>query len=85
MDLQVRRELWGFSKDESMEPKDMHSIKYLGIRPAPGYPTQPDHTEKETLWKLLDAEKLTGIKVSLKFLFCLIKLHLLSQKKIGFK
>lgn len=46
-----------------MKASDMLSIKYTGIRPAPGYPTQPDHSEKETLWKLLNAEKLAGIKV----------------------
>ncbi|KAK5979291.1 Activation domain of methionine synthase [Trichostrongylus colubriformis] len=52
---QVRTELWGYSKDEVLTESDLLAVKYHGIRPAPGYPTQPDHTEKLTLWKLLQA------------------------------
>uniref|UniRef100_A0A183DBA0 AdoMet activation domain-containing protein n=1 Tax=Gongylonema pulchrum TaxID=637853 RepID=A0A183DBA0_9BILA len=63
--MEVRRKYWGYSRDEDMNASDMLSIKYTGIRPAPGYPTQPDHSEKATLWKLLDAEKLAGINVGL--------------------
>ncbi|CAJ0585703.1 unnamed protein product, partial [Mesorhabditis spiculigera] len=51
---QIRVTLWGHNKDEDLSTDDLLSIKYKGIRPAPGYPTQPDHTEKKTLWKLLD-------------------------------
>ena len=52
---------WGYAAGESLTPEDMLKVKYQGIRPAPGYPTQPDHTEKNLMWKLLDAEKATGI------------------------
>ncbi|KAJ1366771.1 putative methionine synthase [Parelaphostrongylus tenuis] len=52
----VRIDLWGYSLDENLNPADLLAIKYNGIRPAPGYPTQPDHTEKRTLWKLLKAD-----------------------------
>ncbi|KAK6738434.1 hypothetical protein RB195_020504 [Necator americanus] len=51
----VRIDLWGYSTDEALTPADLLSVKYHGIRPAPGYPTQPDHTEKRTLWDLLKA------------------------------
>ena len=47
-----------------MESDDLHKIKYTGIRPAPGYPVQPDHSEKETMWRLLEVEEKTGIKLS---------------------
>ncbi|WP_299285518.1 methionine synthase [uncultured Mucilaginibacter sp.] len=57
----VRREYWGYAKDEHLSSDDMIKEKYQGIRPAPGYPACPDHTEKWTLFKLLDAEKNTGI------------------------
>ncbi|KAL6735814.1 hypothetical protein Aduo_006221 [Ancylostoma duodenale] len=52
----VRIDLWGYSTDEDLTPADLLAVKYHGIRPAPGYPTQPDHTEKRTLWNLLKAE-----------------------------
>ncbi len=57
----VRTEIWGYAKDENLSREEMIKEKYQGIRPAPGYPAQPDHTEKITLWKLLDVEKKTGI------------------------
>ncbi|KAI8589474.1 methionine synthase [Geranomyces variabilis] len=57
----ARRELWAYAPDEKLAPEEMLQVKYQGIRPACGYPTQPDHTEKETLWRLMDIEKLTGI------------------------
>jgi len=60
----MRRETWGFSPDEALSPDDLLKCKYQGIRPAPGYPSQPDHTEKVTLWKLLDAEARSGIKLT---------------------
>ncbi|KAL5463871.1 hypothetical protein EMCRGX_G032815 [Ephydatia muelleri] len=60
----VRRELWGYSKDEALDAKDLHRLQYQGIRPACGYPSQPDHTEKLTLWKLMDVEKRTGMTLT---------------------
>ncbi|KAI9227397.1 MAG: methionine synthase-like protein [Piptocephalis tieghemiana] len=57
----VRQDWWGYSPDESLNVTDLLSIKYQGIRPAPGYPSQPDHTEKQTMWALGDIEKATGV------------------------
>jgi 5-methyltetrahydrofolate--homocysteine methyltransferase len=57
----VRTELWGYAKDESLTSSDLFRSNYAGIRPAPGYPTQPDHTEKLTMWKLMNVEAETGI------------------------
>lgn len=59
----VRKELWGYSNVENLDAQELHKIKYQGIRPAPGYPSQPDHTEKLTMWKLLEANKI-GIKLT---------------------
>src|SRR5687767_8397496 len=53
----VRKELWGYAPDEDLLNEDLISEKYQGIRPAPGYPACPDHTEKGLLFKLLEAEK----------------------------
>ncbi|MBI3500913.1 MAG: methionine synthase [Bacteroidetes bacterium] len=61
MHLKVRKELWGYAKDENISNEDLIREKYQGIRPAPGYSAQPDHTEKKTLFDLLEAEKNTGI------------------------
>ncbi|MDX2079272.1 MAG: methionine synthase [Terrimicrobiaceae bacterium] len=58
------RDLWGFGQTENLTPEDLIREKYRGIRPAPGYPAQPDHTEKWTLWRLLDAEARTGITLT---------------------
>ena len=63
----MRKELWGYAPDEALSADDMLKVKYQGIRPAPGYPTQPDHTEKAFLWELLDAEKATGITMTDSF------------------
>ena len=60
----IRTEIWGHSAEEKLTTEEMLKIKYQGIRPAPGYPSQPDHTEKLTMWKLLDVEKNIGIKLS---------------------
>jgi 5-methyltetrahydrofolate--homocysteine methyltransferase len=60
----VRRELWAYAPDEAFTPGDLIAEPYNGIRPAPGYPAQPDHTEKETLFRLLDAERLTGVQLT---------------------
>ena len=59
----VRRE-WGYGKDEKLAHADLIEEKYHGIRPAAGYPACPDHTEKRTLWKLLEVEKFAGIKLT---------------------
>lgn len=57
----VRIDLWGYSKDEDLSAEDMLKIKYDGIRPAPGYPTQPDHTEKRTMWDMMQVKDQTDI------------------------
>ncbi len=57
----VRKELWGYAKDESLDNEQLIGEQYQGIRPAMGYPASPDHTEKDLLWDLLDAEANTGI------------------------
>lgn len=61
------RDLWGFGKEEELSPEDLIKEKYRGIRPAPGYPACPDHTEKGTLWKLLDVEKNIGVELTENF------------------
>ena len=60
----VRRELWGYAPDEDLPNDDLIEERYRGIRPAPGYPACPDHTEKQTLWQLLDVEARTGIQLT---------------------
>jgi 5-methyltetrahydrofolate--homocysteine methyltransferase len=57
----VRRELWGYAPDERLDNVGLIKERYDGIRPAPGYPASPDHTEKQTIWDLLDVEARTGI------------------------
>ncbi|KAM6898711.1 methionine synthase isoform 2-T2 [Lycodopsis pacificus] len=57
----VRKELWGYSTDEALQASDLHRIRYQGIRPAAGYPSQPDHTEKSTMWSLAGIQEKTGI------------------------
>jgi 5-methyltetrahydrofolate--homocysteine methyltransferase len=63
----VRRELWGYAADEALKPRDLLGETYIGIRPAPGYPAQPDHTEKAALFDLLDGEAATGVKLTESF------------------
>jgi 5-methyltetrahydrofolate--homocysteine methyltransferase len=60
----VRTEFWGYSKNESLNNEDLILEKYQGIRPAPGYPACPDHTEKGLLFKLLDNENKIGVKLT---------------------
>lgn len=60
----VRREFWAYAPAEDFTPEDLIREQYSGIRPAPGYPAQPDHTEKAALFDLLDATKATGIKLT---------------------
>ena len=67
MHAKVRRELWGYAPHEALSPEKLVEESYVGIRPAPGYPAQPDHTEKATLFRLLDAEARTGVKLTENF------------------
>jgi 5-methyltetrahydrofolate--homocysteine methyltransferase len=67
MHERVRREFWGYAAAETFSSEDLIAEKYRGIRPAPGYPAQPDHTEKGTIFKLLDAEKQAGIQLTESF------------------
>ncbi|MGB7290351.1 MAG: vitamin B12 dependent-methionine synthase activation domain-containing protein, partial [Candidatus Macondimonas sp.] len=60
----VRREFWGYAADEHLDRADLIGEKYRGIRPAPGYPACPDHTEKATLWQLLDVDRHCGISLT---------------------
>ncbi len=62
--LRLRREFWGYAADEELSDEDIIRERYKGIRPAPGYPASPDHTEKMTLFELLDAEKHTGVSLT---------------------
>lgn len=61
----MRKELWGFAPDENFSLDEMLRCKFQGIRPAPGYPSQPDHREKDTLWKMLDVDNLTADRMGL--------------------
>jgi 5-methyltetrahydrofolate--homocysteine methyltransferase len=63
----VRKEFWGYAKDEELTTEDLIKEEYLGIRPAPGYPACPDHTEKRLLFDLLQAEKNAGIELTENF------------------
>jgi 5-methyltetrahydrofolate--homocysteine methyltransferase len=67
MHQRVRKEFWGYAADETLSTDDLIAETYRGIRPAPGYPAQPDHTEKTTLFRLLDAEKNAGVKLTESF------------------
>ena len=67
MHQKVRRELWGYAKGEKLTNDDLILEKYQGIRPAPGYPAQPDHTEKATIWKLMDVQNNAGIELTESF------------------
>jgi 5-methyltetrahydrofolate--homocysteine methyltransferase len=67
MHQRVRTEFWGYAKNEKIANEDLIAEKYQGIRPAPGYPAQPDHTEKATLWKLMDVADKAGIVLTESF------------------
>ena len=67
MHERVRRELWGYAQDEHLGNEALIDEDYQGIRPAPGYPACPDHTEKAALWHLLDVERNTGIELTDSF------------------
>jgi 5-methyltetrahydrofolate--homocysteine methyltransferase len=62
--LRVRKEFWGYAPDEALDAEALINEEYAGIRPAPGYPANPDHTQKRTLWDLMDVEKNTGIQLT---------------------
>jgi 5-methyltetrahydrofolate--homocysteine methyltransferase len=61
------RDAWGFGRAESLTPAELIQEKYRGIRPAPGYPACPDHTEKQTIWRLLNVEAETGMRLTESF------------------
>jgi 5-methyltetrahydrofolate--homocysteine methyltransferase len=63
----VRREFWAYVPDEKLSNVDLIAEKYRGIRPAPGYPAQPDHAEKEALFRLLDVDRRIGVKLTESF------------------
>jgi 5-methyltetrahydrofolate--homocysteine methyltransferase len=67
MHERVRREYWGYAADETLSPANLVGEDYAGIRPAPGYPAQPDHTEKATLFELTQAERRIGVKLTESF------------------
>ncbi|MCB0852867.1 MAG: methionine synthase, partial [Bacteroidetes bacterium] len=64
MHKKVRTEFWGYATGEDLSNQELIREKYQGIRPAPGYPANPDHTEKITLFQLLDVENQTGISLT---------------------
>jgi 5-methyltetrahydrofolate--homocysteine methyltransferase len=64
MHERVRREFWGYAADEDLDNEALIKERYVGIRPAPGYPACPDHTEKQKLWELLDVTEHTGIELT---------------------
>jgi len=64
MHERVRKEFWAYATEETYTPEELIGEPYKGIRPAPGYPSQPDHTEKTTLFRLLDATAETGVELT---------------------
>merc|ERR1719235_412506 len=58
--MKIRKQLWAYAPEENLSLDDLLKVKYQGIRPAPGYPSQPDHREKKTLWDLCEVDKLAG-------------------------
>jgi 5-methyltetrahydrofolate--homocysteine methyltransferase len=67
MHVKVRKEYWGYAPDENLGLENLLKEEYRGIRPAPGYPACPDHSEKKTLFDLLQAETKAGIKLTENF------------------
>jgi 5-methyltetrahydrofolate--homocysteine methyltransferase len=63
----VRRDFWAYAPDEALSAGDLIVEKYRGIRPAPGYPAQPDHSEKATLFNLIDGEREIGVRLTESF------------------
>ncbi|WP_415719970.1 methionine synthase [Photobacterium ganghwense] len=64
---QVRKEIWGYSPDEALSNDELIREKYQGIRPAPGYPACPEHTEKGTLWEMLNVEEAIGMSLTTSY------------------
>jgi 5-methyltetrahydrofolate--homocysteine methyltransferase len=64
MHQRMRKDIWGYAAGELLVPTELIGEQYCGIRPAPGYPAQPDHTEKATLFRLLDGERAIGVKLT---------------------
>lgn len=62
--LDVRKDFWGYASNEQLNTQELLKVAYEGIRPAAGYPTQPDHTEKLTMWNLLKINEKTGISLT---------------------
>eukprot|EP01132_Coremiostelium_polycephalum_P011877 gene11877-14527_t len=61
---EVRKDYWGYEKNESLTAEDLFKVKYRGIRPAPGYPAQPDHTEMKTIWSVMNVKENTDIELT---------------------
>ena len=64
MHARVRREFWGYAADEKLTNEELIKEKYVGIRPAPGYPACPDHTEKKVIWDLLQVKERIGMELT---------------------
>jgi 5-methyltetrahydrofolate--homocysteine methyltransferase len=64
MHAKVRKELWGYASNENLTVDEMLKVRYSGIRPAAGYPSQPDHTEKMTMWELMDVKNEIGVDLT---------------------
>ena len=60
----IRTEFWGYAENENLDNEDLIAEKYLGIRPAPGYPACPDHLEKETIWDLMKVKEKIGLELT---------------------
>jgi len=63
MHVMIRKDLWGYAPDEDLSTEDLIKVKYNGIRPAAGYPSQPDHTEKATMWDLMNVKEEIGVEL----------------------
>ena len=61
---EIRTKYWGYSKNEQLDNESLIREKYIGIRPAPGYPACPDHLEKKTIWELMNVEEKLGVKLT---------------------
>jgi len=64
MHVKMRTELWGYSPDENLSTEDLIKVRYSGIRPAPGYPSQPDHSEKAAMWDLMNVKDEIGVELT---------------------
>merc|ERR1712021_259683 len=62
--LKIRKTLWAYSADENMSLDDLLKVRYSGIRPAPGYPSQPDHTERSAMWDLMNVKEDIGVELT---------------------